>query len=51
MLVQTTIKKKARQAIDAADVDDVKEEVNSDREDDDVEEMVNNVGSSNINEP
>ncbi len=40
MLVQTTMKKKARQAIDTNDVNDVKEEVNSDGEDDDNEEMV-----------
>jgi hypothetical protein len=42
---------KTRQAIDADDVNDVKEEVNSVGEDDDNEEMVNNVGSGNINEP
>jgi hypothetical protein len=47
MLQQTTAKKKARQAINAADVDDVKKEVNSDGEDNDDEEMVNNIGSGN----
>jgi hypothetical protein len=51
MLVWTTVKKKARQAIDANDVNDVKEEVNSNGEDDDNEEMVNNIGSGNINGP
>jgi hypothetical protein len=41
-----------RQAIDANDVDDVKEEGNSDGEDDDNEEMAaNNVRSGNINGP
>jgi hypothetical protein len=51
MLVQTTTKKKVRQAIDATDVDDVKEEVNSDGEDNDDEEMDNKVRSGNINGP
>jgi hypothetical protein len=51
MLMRTTMKKKVRQAIDANDVDDVKEEVHSDGEDDDHEEMVNKVGSGNINGP
>ncbi len=43
MLVRTTTKKKARQAIDANDIDDVEEEWNSDGEDNDDEEMANNV--------
>ncbi len=51
MLVWTTAKMKARRAIDTNDVDDVKEEVNSDGEDDDDEEMVNKIGSGNINGP
>jgi hypothetical protein len=51
MLVRTTVKKKARRAIDANSVDDVKEEGNSDGEGDDDEEMANNVRSSNINGP
>ncbi len=51
MLVRTTAKKKARQAIDANDVDDVEEEGNSNGEDDDNEEMANNVRSGNINGP
>ncbi len=51
MLQWTTMKKKARQAINANNVDDVKEEVNSDREDNDDEEMVNNIGSGNNNGP
>jgi hypothetical protein len=52
MLVRTTAKKKARRAIDANDVDDVKEEGNSNGEDNDNEEMaVNNVQSGNINGP
>ncbi len=51
MLVRTTAKKKARQAIDTANVDDVEEEVNSHGEDDNDEEMANNVGSGNINGP
>ncbi len=51
MLVRTTTRKNARQAIDANDVNDVKEEVNADGEDNDNKEMVNNVGSGNINEP
>jgi hypothetical protein len=51
MLVWPTMKKKARQAIDANDVDDVKEEGNSNGEDDDNEEMANNVQSGNINGP
>ncbi len=51
MLVRTTAKNKARQAIDAGNVDDVEEEVNFDGEDDNNEEMVNNVGSGNINGP
>jgi hypothetical protein len=51
MLVQTTAKKKARQAIDANNVDDVKEEGNSNGEDDEDEEMANNVQSGNINGP
>ncbi len=45
MLQRTTAKKKARQAINANDVDDVKEEVNSDGEYND------NVGNSNTNGP
>jgi hypothetical protein len=51
MLQWTTAKKKARQAINADNVDDVKEEVNSDGEDNDNEEMVNNIGSGNNNGP
>ncbi len=51
MLVQTTTKKKARQAIDANNIYDVKEEVNFDQEVDDNEEMVNNIGIVNINRP
>ncbi len=51
MLQWTTTKKKARQAINADDVDDVKEEVNSKGEDNDDEEMVNNIGSGNNNWP
>ena len=52
MLVQTTVKKKARQAIDANNLNDVEEEGNSDGEDDDDEEMAaNNIQSSNINGP
>ncbi len=51
MLQWTTAKKKVRQAINADDVDDVKEEVNSDGEDNDDEEMVNNIGSGNNNGP
>jgi hypothetical protein len=51
MLVWTTAKMKARQAIDTNDVDDVKEEVNSDGENNDNEEMVNNIGSGNNNWP
>ncbi len=51
MLVQTTAKKKARQAIDANNVHDVKEEGNSDGEDNDDEEMANNVQHGNINGP
>jgi hypothetical protein len=43
MLQQTTVRKKARQAINANDADDVKEEVNSDGEDNDHEEMVNSL--------
>ncbi len=42
MLVRTTVKKKARRAIDANDVDDVEEEGNSDGEDNDDEEMAAN---------
>ena len=49
MLVRTTTKKKVRQAIDANDVNDVKEEGNSNGEDNDDEEMPNNIQSSNIN--
>ncbi len=37
MLVWTPAKKKARQAIDGNDVNEVKEEVNSDGEDDEIE--------------
>ncbi len=48
---RTTVKKKARQAINSDDVNDVKEEVKSDGEDDDDEEIVNNVGSGNNNGP
>jgi hypothetical protein len=51
MLVQTTVKKKARRAIDTNKVDDVKEEGNSDGEDDVNEEMAKNVQSGNINGP
>ncbi len=51
MLQQTTAKKKVRRAINANDINDVKEEVNSDGEDNDDEEMVNNVGSGNNNVP
>ena len=51
MLVQTTVKKKARRAINADNVNDVKEEVNSNGEDNDDEEMVNNNGSGNNNGP
>ena len=51
MLQWTTMKKKARRAINADDVNDVKEEVNSDGEDNDDEEMVNNIGSGNNNGP
>ncbi len=51
MLQWTTAKKKARRAINADDVDDAKEEVNSDGEDNDNEEMVNNIGSGNNNGP
>jgi hypothetical protein len=51
MLQQTTTKKKVRQAINANDVNDVKEDVNSDGEDNDDEELVDNVGSSNNNGP
>jgi hypothetical protein len=51
MLVQTTVKKKARRAIDTNNVNDVKEEVNSNGEDNGDEEMVNNVESGNINGP
>ncbi len=47
----TTAKKKARRAIDANDVDDVKEEVNSDGEANDDEEMVYSIGSGNNNGP
>jgi hypothetical protein len=51
MLVQTTAKKKARQAIDANNINDAKEEVNYNWEDNDDEEMVNNLGSGNNNLP
>jgi hypothetical protein len=51
MLVRTTAKKKVRRAIDTNDVNDVKEEGNSDGEDNDDEEMANNVRSGNINGP
>ncbi len=51
MLQWTTAKKKARRAINADNVNDVKEEVNSDGEDNDNEEMVNNIGSGNNNGP
>jgi hypothetical protein len=52
MLVQTTAKKKAREDIDTNNVDDVKEEGNSDGEDGDDEEMAaDNVQSGNINGP
>jgi hypothetical protein len=51
MLQRTTAKKKARQAINADNIDDVKEEVNSDGEDNDNDEMVDNVGSGNNNGP
>jgi hypothetical protein len=43
MLLRTTAKKKARQAVDANDVNDVKEKGNFDGEDNDDEEMANNV--------
>ncbi len=51
MLVRTTAKKKARQAIDANNADDVEEEGNSDGEDNDNKEMANNIRSDNINGP
>jgi hypothetical protein len=51
MLQWTTAKKKARQAINADNVNDVKEEVNSDGEDNENEEMVNNIESGNNNGP
>ena len=51
MLQWTTMKKKARRAINPDDVNYVKEEVNSDGEDNDDEEMVNNIGSGNNNGP
>ncbi len=51
MLVWNTVKKKARQAIDTNDVDDVEEEGNSNGEDNDNEEMANNIQSGNINGP
>jgi hypothetical protein len=51
MLQWTTTKKKARQAINTDDVNDVKEEANSNGEDNDNEEMVNNIGSGNNNGP
>ncbi len=51
MLQWTTLKKKARQAINTDNVNDVKEEVNSNEEDNDDEEMVNNIGSCNNNGP
>ncbi len=51
MLQRTTAKKKARHAINAKDIDDVKEEVNSDGEDNDNGEMVNKIGSGNNNGP
>ncbi len=51
MLQWTTAKKKTRRAINDDDVDDVKEEVNSDGEDNDDEEMVDNIGNGNNNEP
>ncbi len=51
MLQWTITKKKARRAINPDDVNYVKEEVNSDGEDNDDEEMVNNIGSGNNNGP
>jgi hypothetical protein len=51
IMVRTTAKKKARRAIDANNVNDVKEEGNSDGEDDDNEEMANNVQSGIVNGP
>ncbi len=51
MLQWTTTKKKARRAINANNVNDVKEEVNSNGEDNEDEEMVNNIGSGNNNGP
>ncbi len=51
MLVRTTVKKKARQAIDANNVNDVEEEGNFDGKDNVDEEMANNVQSGNINGP
>jgi hypothetical protein len=51
MLQWTTTKKKERQAITADNVDDVEEEVNSDGEDSDNEEIVNIIGSGNNNGP
>jgi hypothetical protein len=51
MLQWTTVKKKTRGTNNGDNVDDVKEEVNSDEEDNDGEEMVNNIGSGNNNGP
>ncbi len=51
MLVRATAKKKARRAIDTNNVNDVEEEVNSNGEDNDNEEMANNIQSGNINRP
>jgi hypothetical protein len=51
MLQWTTAKKKVRQAINVDNVNDVKEEVNSDGEDNNNEEMVNNIGGGNNNGP
>ncbi len=51
MLQWTTTKKKARQAINPNNVDDVKEEVNFYGEDNNNEEMVNSIGSGNNNGP
>ncbi len=51
MLQRTTAKKKARRAINADNIDDVEEEVNSNGEDNDNGEMVNKIGSGNNNGP
>jgi hypothetical protein len=51
MLQWTPAKKKAKGAIHADDVNDVKEEVNSNGKDNGNEEMVNNIGSDNNSGP